>query len=239
MPETQETSIPQAKPDLAAKLARHSLYLGIASVLTCLVVGLGVIPGVLSLIKSRQALRADPAISTAKCHINGKSLGGLGTAISAVIAVIVIIAIILPPSGVVREKACRISCASNLKQIGLALQQYAIDNNGYYPSENGVAGFKMLVDGNYLTCMQLFICPRPHDSDRKIARKLCEPGESFTEENVSYLYLGAGLKQSDSPELALAADKPNMHQNFGNILFLDGRVIMYSDAAWIKNIKLR
>ena len=44
-----------------------------------------------------------------------------------------IVAMILPTLGKPREAAQRIKCASNLKQIGLALQVYVQSNNDVYP----------------------------------------------------------------------------------------------------------
>src|SRR5256885_9906037 len=44
-----------------------------------------------------------------------------------------LIAVLLPALNKAREHAARIKCASNLKQIGLAVLQYANDNKGFVP----------------------------------------------------------------------------------------------------------
>jgi len=51
-----------------------------------------------------------------------------------VIAIIaLLIAILLPTLKAARERANRIKCASNLRQIGIALRIYAHDNKGHFP----------------------------------------------------------------------------------------------------------
>lgn len=57
-----------------------------------------------------------------------------------VIAIIAILAAILfPVFAKVREKARQTSCASNMKQIGLAMLQYAQDNDEFAPMQGNLA----------------------------------------------------------------------------------------------------
>ncbi|RYG69396.1 DUF1559 domain-containing protein, partial [bacterium] len=85
-----------------------------------------------------------------------------------VIAIIAILAAILfPVFGRARENARRSSCQSNLKQIGLAIEQYKNDFDGYtLPATQDVNGTTS--GGNrswpslifsYVKNEQIFVCP--------------------------------------------------------------------------------
>jgi len=47
--------------------------------------------------------------------------------------IVLLIAILLPALKAARERANRIKCASNLRQMGIALRIYAHDNKGHFP----------------------------------------------------------------------------------------------------------
>ena len=123
----------------------------------------------------------------------------------------------------------RISCASNMRQIYLALHQYAADNFGYYPSANGAAGLEKLIKDGDVIDYSLFTCP--HTSTVK-----GKSDQPLTEENVDYVYIG-GLNTKSDPKQPLMYDKANNHGYYGNVLFADGTVEGIYGNPWAQNIK--
>ena len=115
----------------------------------------------------------------------------------------------------------RVACAQDLKAIGLALVQYSMDNNEYFPPESGAVGLQRL--SRYINDEKVLICS---DSEDVPAGK----GGVLGEKNVSYVYVG-GLRYNASGEVPLMYEKLN-HQNFGNVLFTDGHVAGYSGSNW-------
>jgi len=103
-----------------------------------------------------------------------------------VIAIIAILATILfPVFASAREAARKSSCASNLKQLGLAITQYSSDFDGYYP-----LGYYNTLDGinddgsrflhtnwswivqPYVKNAQIFVCPS--DAFRGFSPRHCD-----------------------------------------------------------------
>ena len=118
-----------------------------------------------------------------------------------------------------REKARRINCAGNLKQIGLALIIYAGDDEeeGMFPSGTQ---FGLLHRKNYLVNGKVYTCP-----------SCAKPSEEAG--NSNYVYLGQGLADThaDPETVIIAHDRLGNHATWVNCLYLDGHVRGHKSLA--------
>lgn len=134
-----------------------------------------------------------------------------------VIAIIAILAgMLLPALSKAREKARRINCAGNLKQIGLALLMYSGEFSGFLPQStaNGTS-FELLNTNDYLVDGKVYGCPS-------------QTNLLTTAAASNYAYIGSGLKDdNDTPtENSMAFDDSGNHpaNAWINVLFIDGHV---------------
>jgi prepilin-type processing-associated H-X9-DG protein len=108
------------------------------------------------------------------------------------------------------------NCKSNLRQIGMACQIYADDNDGAYPPD------PVLLYPEYLDRAKIFSCPSNPSKWWKLV-----PAGRWSRESTSYVYV-SGLRSTDSGDCVLAFDRIENHQGLGgNVLFIDGH------AEWV------
>ncbi len=126
------------------------------------------------------------------------------------IELLVVMAIILLLAGAVtpviaraREQGRRTKCASNLRQIGIALHLYAGDNNEAFPAALSA------LSTNYVTDDSVFDCP----SSSSVG----------TSANPDYDYV-TGLTESTASSEQIAYDKDGNHTGYWNVLKVDASV---------------
>jgi len=95
-------------------------------------------------------------VCSRRTHFGSKRRGFTLIELLVVIAIIAILAAILfPVFARARENARRASCQSNLKQIGLTVEQYKQDFDAYYPTTRQVASTG--VNRGWPTLLQAYI----------------------------------------------------------------------------------
>ena len=110
----------------------------------------------------------------------------------------------------------RISCNSNLKQIGVGLLMYAQENGEYFPSGDNIKGLKKIIP--LLNQTKVLICPK---DEKRVAGKK----GVLQEDNSSYIYLDIECKVTKVKYPAitvLAFDKPDNDHSHVNVLYMDG-----------------
>jgi len=119
-----------------------------------------------------------------------------------------------------RRAAFQISCVHNMKLLGMALHQYADENEGHFPDSWAQLHPEFLGDDlTYIS--QVFRCPeRRHDTESSsyIATQI---DDQFFE-TVSYV-LVPGRKTKDGPNTVLAYETGDNHSGIGHAeVYVDG-----------------
>jgi prepilin-type processing-associated H-X9-DG protein len=163
-------------------------------------------------------------------------------------------AIFLPTLARSTVRSSRISCANNLKQIGLAFRTWAIDNNDLYPmhvsvtnggtmelAASGVVFSHFQVMSNELSTPKILLCP--NDKERSCVTSFTS---NLTDKVLGY-FVNINAMEGDGASLlsgdrnianratagsrlvnltkgATIAWTREIHSKKGNLCFADGRV---------------
>ena len=120
----------------------------------------------------------------------------------------------------------KMDCTCNIRHIIVCLHMYADRNDGWFPDKSGKAGLEMLRKGvweeaNLKNIPYLFNCPS------------VQPAKKHA---ISYDYI-AGYR-IDSENIGIVMDQLGNHKDFGNIGFVDGRVLSFTGKDWRKNANI-
>jgi len=155
-----------------------------------------------------------------------------------VIAIIAILAgLLLPVVGSAREKGRRSACRNNVRQIGIAMLQWADDHDGWLPLKNdkptydnsgnlnGEFPFRnhvlKLWSNGYLTVTTIWICPSDKKDGVGGVNTVTDP-KSFnattydTRRNCSYMYVSghnSAKSQETTTKAPVLADESNGLEN--------------------------
>lgn len=112
-----------------------------------------------------------------------------------------------------------LKCASNLKQISLAMQMYRADHGGRNPEDLAELLVNEDLAASVLNCPGANDVPAAGPTTRAVVEDARKPG------HCSYVYLGRGLSEPIDPRVVMVYEAPENHEGEGfNVMYGDGRV---------------
>jgi len=147
-----------------------------------------------------------------------------------VISIIAILASILfPVFARARESARRVTCASNLMQLGTALNMYAQGYDGHYPLKNN--DWKRIYP--FVKNIDTFYCPSDAQDRKWVTKQVpvqnAAPDTIYSQRTIvlqsssSYVYKG-GLCNDDRADKVIAGEAQTWHGDLVNVLYIGGYV---------------
>jgi type II secretory pathway pseudopilin PulG len=173
-----------------------------------------------------QATAAAPAPPVARPG-EGLTAGRMALLIAVVVVMVgfLLYLAISPSVHRAREAARRSTCASNLMQLGLALQRYTSNNGGRFPDSLDT----LILDGSLPA--ELLVCPSSKDTVAPGA----SPGEQAASlakgGHESYTYVGKDMRIGPGKRV-VAYERLDHHENDGvNVLYSDSSVQFLTRSA--------
>ncbi|MGB7158458.1 MAG: DUF4190 domain-containing protein [Tepidisphaeraceae bacterium] len=207
--------------------------LAIASLICGCLLCVPFLPGIAAIVTGAIGMRKtkDPAVTGKGLAIAGLVLGVLNV-LGWAAYVGLIVAITVPSLGRARETANRVKCASNMKQLGLAILLYANENRGAYPET-----IEQLLLTQDITA-DIYVCPSTNDTKATGADAQAIINDMASGGHQSYVYVGKGLTNNLPAETVVAYEPMTNHDGDGtNILFGDGHVEFLGKAEAEKVIQ--
>ena len=216
----QQTAAP---PPVAAPAGAKTSGLAVAS-LVCGVLGFcgitalaGLILGIMSLVRINQS---------------GGRLSGKGVAIAGIcvsgfmmlMAIPFMAALTLPALSRAKEKAQRIQCSNNLKQLALAVKIYSADNNETLPSPTKWCDAIQSHVGTPGTSAKIFVCPTEPDRRCGYAYNANLEGKKDNEINPQTVLLFESNAGWNGTGTANSVSAQRHSRQVVNVAFIDGSV---------------
>jgi prepilin-type processing-associated H-X9-DG protein len=206
-------------------LAITSLVLGILSCVACFFTGIpAIICGHIAYSRSRR--------SPAQHGGGGMAIAGLVLGYLSLISILILPAMLLPALARAKERAQRIACTNNLKQLGIAFKIWSVDHKGEYVfnlsakdggtlelcargpdgfERNGFQHLRKLSEE--MGTPRILVCPGDKSKTAALS------WEDLSPANISYqLRTGKEVNESNPQQILLICP---IH---GNVLMVDGSV---------------
>lgn len=155
-------------------------------------------------------------------------IGAFTGSISALSLLLLLVMLLLPTLGRARPAANRIKCASNMRQIGIAIVEYAkLDPNGNMPPDLATLATAFTDD---LLSADVFIDPQPNFRSEKPTTSPAEPSWQIKiipgTKHCDYFYVYSQTRLAAlAPQTVVLIEPLDAHENAGiNVLLADGSV---------------
>jgi prepilin-type processing-associated H-X9-DG protein len=203
---------------VATALATSSVVLpGITFLVALLISIIGVVLGTKGLRKT-----GDPTVG-------GRPLAVVGILLNSLVFILIsALLLALPRRQSPQEVANRVKCASNMRQLGMAIYVYAsATKSGRLPDDIGT------VVADTAMVPSICLCPSVEREQKPDSGLTGAALAAWVNANTDYVYLGWGRRVSDDLETVILYELPRDHRGDGaNVAFLDGHV------EWIPAAKL-